>query len=403
MSLNETLNQYQTPPLSVGQEAGDTVYSKDDMFQKNLNDLLNNISCKSENKKKLLKQALHEIASTPQGRDIVSRLPRGMKIKILPFTVVLNAPLYWVVLGTYSWRNKTISLKASCIKENPSKIKGKDFKSVLLHELRHANQHALEGRDKDFFGRMTIVENFKANKLSEAETHAWVQTNLLCERIFGHWSNISKDKINAFLKRDLIGEKKKIFGILSNPFFNENKVRQTPVYQFQQALRHNNGNVYVSQKYLVGYYMTYLMQDNVGLKDKLWQIFYHWQAFQAARFYPRLTIDKKVQPNSDYEKILDRYQSEYGVQHQDIDRIGLGYFGIKYLNHIQKSWDLYEKKVEQEIEISLKRKISNIQELAQFKNQFDENPLQLSQLKKIRSYSDPMSFRAQMNRNKTKD
>ena len=272
MSLNKMLNQHQIMPLSIGQEANGTTYSKDDMFQNNFNGLLNNISSngKMPQKEELIRQAICEIASTPQGRDVIFRLPSDLKIKNLPFTVVLKDPLNWVALGTYSWRDKIISLKASCIKENPAKTKEKDLKAILIHELRHANQHALEGRDKNFFCRMSIAENFKADKLSEAETHAWFKTNLLCKRIFGHWSNISKDKINAFLKRDLIGEKKKIFGILSNPFFNENKVRQSPVYQFQQALRHNNGNVYVSQKYLVGYYMTYLMQDNVGLKDKLW-------------------------------------------------------------------------------------------------------------------------------------
>ena len=284
MSLSETLKQYQTQPLSIGQEVSGITYTKDDMFQNNFNGLLNNISSngKMPPKEELLKQALYEIANTEQGRDVISRLPSDMKIKILPFTVVLNAPLYWVVLGTYSWRNKTISLKASCIKENPSKIKGKDFKSVLLHELRHANQHALEGRDKNFFCRMSIAENFKANKLCEAETYAWFKTNLFCEKTFGHWANPTKEKIDAFMKRDLVAEKKKLFGVVPNPFFNENKIKQSPAYHFQQALRNNNGDVYAAQKHLTGYYMTYLMSDNVGLRDKLWQIFYHWQAFQAA-------------------------------------------------------------------------------------------------------------------------
>jgi hypothetical protein len=39
MRLNETLQQYQTKPLSVGQEAPTTVYSKEDMFQKQASEL----------------------------------------------------------------------------------------------------------------------------------------------------------------------------------------------------------------------------------------------------------------------------------------------------------------------------------------------------------------------------
>ncbi len=69
MSLNETLQQYQTKPLSVGQEAPTTVYSKEDMFQKNLNNLLNGIKNNTKNPKneERLKQILNEIAKTDQG------------------------------------------------------------------------------------------------------------------------------------------------------------------------------------------------------------------------------------------------------------------------------------------------------------------------------------------------
>lgn len=401
MSLSETLKQYQTQPLSIGQEVSGITYTKDDMFQNNFNGLLNNISSngKMPPKEELLKQALYEIANTEQGRDVISRLPSDMKIKILPFTVVLKDLIYLVALGTYLWSNKTISLKESIIKGNPAKTKEKDLKAILIHELRHANQHALEGRDKNFFCRMSIAENFKANKLCEAETYAWFKTNLFCEKTFGHWANPTKEKIDAFMKRDLVAEKKKLFGVVPNPFFNENKIKQSPAYHFQQALRNNNGDVYAAQKHLTGYYMTYLMSDNVGLRDKLWQIFYHWQAFQAARFYPRLSVDEKVQPNPEYEQILARFQSEYGVRHQDIDRTGLGYFGTKYLKHIQKSWDLFEKKVDQEIEISTRNHLKRWLD----ENQSDDTPLQPLRMQKIQSHSASVFLKAQMNRNKTHD
>ena len=80
MGLNETLHQHQTMPLSVGQEASSTTYSKEDMFQKNLNDLLSGIKTngKIPQKEAILKQILNEIAKTDQGHEIISRLPRGV-------------------------------------------------------------------------------------------------------------------------------------------------------------------------------------------------------------------------------------------------------------------------------------------------------------------------------------
>ena len=112
-----------------------------------------------------------------------------------------------------------------------------------------------------------------------------------------------------------------------------------------------------------------------------------------------MTIDKKVQPNPEYEKILDRYQSEYGVRHQDIDRTGLGYFGTKYLKHIQKSWDLFEKKVDQEIEISTRNHLKRWLD----ENQSDDTPLQPLRMQKIQSHSASVFLKSQMNRNKTHD
>ena len=334
MSLNKMLNQYQIMPLSIGQEANDITYSKEDIFQKKLNELLNNIvsNGKMPKKEKLLKQAIYEIASTPQGREVISGLPNNIKINMFSFTDVLKNPAYWSSFAGYSMQDNRVVLKASLIKGNPSKTKGLDLKAILIHELRHAYQYALVGASMNVFHTMSPKEIFKQNKLEEAETRAWFKTNLMCERILGHWGNPSKEKISAFMKRDLVVEKKKLLGFLPNPFFNEHKLKQSPVYILQQALRNNNGDIHAAQKYLVGTHITRLMRDKVDLKDKAWQFIYNGHslltAYCLSRFY--------VKNNSIYEQFLKRYQSEYSVKREEIDRIGMGKFRMKDLDFYQK-------------------------------------------------------------------
>lgn len=334
MNLNKTLQHYRTMPLSVGQEANDVTYSKEDIFQKKLNELLNNIfsNGKISKKEKLLRQTIQEIASTPQGREVISGLPNNMKINILSFTDTLIEPAYWSAFGGYSMQDNRVVLKASLIKGNPSKTKGLDLKAILIHELRHAYQYALVGASMDVFCTMPPKDVFKMNKLEEAETRAWFKTNLLCEKILGHWGNPSKEKISAFMKRDLVAEKKKLLGFLPNPFFNEHKLKQSPIYILQQALRNNNGDIHAAQKYLVGTHITRLMRDKVDLKDKAWQFIYNGNSLLAAYCFSRFYVKN----NSIYEQFLKRYQSEYNVKREDIDRIGMGKFRMKDLDFYQK-------------------------------------------------------------------
>lgn len=326
MSLNETLNQYQTPPLSVGQEAGDTVYSKDDMFQKNLNDLLNNISCKSENKKKLLKQALHEIASTPQGRDIVSRLPRGIKMQISSWKDMVMDSHVLIAKGTYDCVTKIVSLRPYLF----YRFNKNELRDTLVHELRHAHQDALNQTNRNIF---SAHETFKLSKLREVETHAWFKTDQFCRKHFGSWLNPDETKIKEFMNRDLISEKKKIFGVLPNPFFNEHKVKNSKMYVFQEALKQNNGNIYAAQKKLTGVHLKELMNPRVEMRDWYWKFYYDNNALGKSQYLS--SKDKNAMSNpTEYNKVLSRYQSEYGVKKEDIDKTGLSLENDKILDKV---------------------------------------------------------------------
>ena len=332
MRLNETLQQYQTKPLSVGQEAPTTVYSKEDMFQKNLNNLLNGIKNNTKNPKneERLKQILNEIAKTDQGRDIISRLPQGVKLEIASWKDMLMDPHMLITKGTYDCSDKTVSLRPYSF----NKINQNSLKQTLIHELRHANQDALHQTNQNIF---SLHETFKLSKLREAETHAWFKTNRFCQKHFGSWLNPDKNKITGFMKRDLIAEKKKIWGLLPNPFFNENKVKNSKNYIFQDALKKNNGDLYAAQKALTGVHLKELMNPRVEMKDWYWKNYYDNSSMGKALYFWRKNKEILSNPE-EYNKVLDRYQSDYGVKRQDIDKTGLSqeYEEILQKNHERK-------------------------------------------------------------------
>lgn len=329
MGLNETLHQHQTMPLSVGQEASSTTYSKEDMFQKNLNDLLSSIKTNGKMPKKeaMLKQILNEIAKTDQGYEIISRLPRGVKLEILSWKDILMNPHKLRTKGEYNFYSKSISLRPYFF----HKLTQNSLKHTFIHELRHANQDALHQTNHHIF---SAHETFKLFKLSEAETHAWFKTNRFCHKKFGSWLTPDNNKIKQFMDRDLIGEKKKIFGFLPNPFFNEDKVKNSKNYIFQEALKKNKGNIYAAQKVLTGVHLKELMTPRVKVQDWRWKFFYDNDSLIKSEFLS--SCDKNALSNpQEYNKILERYQSDYGVKREDIDKTGLNRHGEQRLqkNH----------------------------------------------------------------------
>lgn len=329
MGLNETLHQHQTMPLSVGQEASSTTYSKEDMFQKNLNDLLSGIKTNGKIPKKeaILKQILNEIAKTDQGHEIISRLPRGVKLKILSWKDILMNPHKLLTNGTYDFSNKSISLRSYFF----HRLTQNSLKHTIIHELRHANQDALHQTNHHIF---SAHETFKLFKLREAETHAWFKTNHFCHKKFGSWLTPDNNKIKQFMDRDLIGEKKQIFGFLPNPFFNEDKVKNSKNYIFQEALKNNKGDIYAAQKVLTGVHLKELMASRVKVQDWYWKFSYDNDALIKSELLS--SRDKNALSNpQEYNKILDRYQSDYGVKREDIDKTGLNRQGEQRLqkNH----------------------------------------------------------------------
>ena len=128
-----------------------------------------------------------------------------------------------ITKGTYNLSSKTISLRPHSF----YRFNKNELMNTLVHELRHANQDALHQTNRSIF---SAHETFKLSKLREAETHAWFKTNKFCRKHFGSWLNPDETKIKKFMNRDLILEKKKIFGVLPNPFFNEHKVKNSKTY-----------------------------------------------------------------------------------------------------------------------------------------------------------------------------
>ena len=139
------------------------------------------------------------------------------------------------------------------------------------------------------------------------------------------------------MKRDLIAEKKKIFGFLPNPFFNENKVKNSKNYIFQDALKKNNGDIYAAQKALTGVHLKELMNPRVEMKDWYWKFYYDNNSLGRAIHFSRQSKNVLSNPE-EYNKVLDRYQSDYGVERQDIDKTGLSqeYEEILQKNHERK-------------------------------------------------------------------
>lgn len=322
MSLNKTLYQFsvQTIPASIGQEGKDIVYTKEDMFHSNLNHLLNNIQNNSKNSKKeeILKKIIYDISNTPQGREIISSLPRDIKIEINSWKDMLKDPTTLGARGTYNFMNKTISLRPYLF----NKFNQKSLMNVFIHELRHANQDALhQTYRKDTF---SAHEVFKLGKLREAETYAWYKTNNFCKKRFGNWVSPDKKKIEKFMNRNLIAEKKHILGFLPNPFFNEDKVKQSKDYIFQDALKKNNGDIYVAQKSLTGIHLKELMSSRVKIKDLSWKFRYDNTLVEKAVAHSSRNKNMLSNP-TEYNKVLERYQTDYNLKREDIDKIGGGH------------------------------------------------------------------------------
>ena len=247
---------------------------------------------------KLIRKALHEIARTPGGRELLEQVPAT-----LPIESERTMPVDWYG-AYYDVTNDRMSIKSDQIKSEDTP-RGVNIETVykLRHELRHAAQDArglnLEGREANI-DQLTTV-----SKLSEAETRAWDNVNNLTESYIRF---DSQEHYNADMKT-----------FMNAPFGKDYAPDEV---ELQNQLRQHNGDLLKAQKAMVAQKIVQMMSPDF-MEAQDWRRKYEWQAVQNAYTnIERKDVSEAGAPQA-FDKALQYYVQEYGIKKGDIDKPNL--------------------------------------------------------------------------------
>ena len=260
-------------------------------FEKNYKYLMGNMSGAwfsgvfSKGDEAKMKEALMEIAKTPEGREIISQLPPNFQIsstRSLPDNFD----------GFYRFDENDITLNTS----SPIALTS----SVLFHEMRHAvqqNHYDLGISNKGYSAEQAIC----IDKLTEAETAAWERA---------------------------------MYASTKNPQWKTTEVNKNDMQLYNTCLKQCNGNEEKARKMMVGKLIPQYM--SVNCSNQSWVATYNLQAVNNTLDASRQGHITTKGNNQEFNRVLDYYTNEYGIDKIKISKSNI----YPTLNHWSKGAEI---------------------------------------------------------------
>lgn len=245
---------------------------------------------------RLLRKALHNIARTFDGQDLLMQVPETLPIGS-------KRKMHDPLAGAYyDMKENELFVKSDEIKSEKS-INGvsESVMRLLKHELRHAAQDA---RGMFMEGKKLSVEQVGAlDKLAESETRAW---EIMDSFMSSYFRFDSQENFDATMKAFMSAE--------FDPQYAPKEL------EFQKLLRDNKGDVLKAQKTVVGKMIAESMAKEFN-QDMGWRLFYEKQALRniSSRIVRK---DISAAGNDEaFDQALSYFTKEYGIQKKDINKI----------------------------------------------------------------------------------
>ncbi|MBR5129655.1 MAG: hypothetical protein IKV03_00310 [Alphaproteobacteria bacterium] len=289
-------------------------------FQKNYRHLYKTVSGAwfSFGDEKKIRQALHDIASFSMGHEVIAGLPEDMSLSSKNF---MPSNVY----GALHIGDNSIILNTSYVDDtfiDKSIGIASSLPMTMFHELLHARQR------KDGITLMdqqpSIDELLHAQKLIEAEAAAWTRVLAITDNFSSTGSfYLTPYEIKDLMQRDLISEERNRWKKNGEEHKFDKRREEifkkiNPAYTLQEALISCHGNYHLAQKKLVREEIKKLMSQNGH-----WAQFYNKQILGVASF---LCSEGKVSKQGNpvaYQKMLDYYQKNYGLNPNEINNNNL--------------------------------------------------------------------------------
>ncbi len=251
---------------------------------------------------KMLQEALHEIASTPHGQNIIANLKPNTPVGTTNFFEGGGSGLY---------TGGEVTMPAN-LGDNVGKNR---LTTTLAHELLHAKQAYLgEGRTANLSPRQILVKDL----LCEAEAESWDRAHNLTNLAFSSL-HPDREQISTFLAKkpeqlraDIESYLKKENIKYSAEFLSD---VQKHLQTFQSFLQKNNGNLYQAQKEVVRRNIPKLMAGNASEK---WKELYEKQAINNLKIAQTKWLSIKGD-ESIYMAHLNRVSQEYNIPISKLD------------------------------------------------------------------------------------
>lgn len=251
---------------------------------------------------KMLQEALHEIASTPHGQNIIANLDPNTPVGTTNFFKGGGSGLY---------TGGEVTMPAN-LGDNVGKNR---LTTTLAHELLHAKQKYLgETRTDNLSPRQLLVTGL----LSEAEAESWDRAHNLTYLAFSSL-HPDREQISTFLAKtpeQLRADVERYARKENIELSTENLAyAQKQLQAFQSFLQKNNGNLYQAQKEVVQRNIPKLMAENT--KDG-WKAFYEKQEINNLKIAQTnwLSIEGD---ESIYRTHLNRVSQEYNIPISKLD------------------------------------------------------------------------------------
>lgn len=275
---------------------------------------------------KMLQEALYEIASTPQGQNIIANLDPNMPVGTTNFFKGGG-------LGLYT--DGEVIMPANL----GDKLGKNELTVTLAHELLHAKQEYLgENRKANLSPRQVLVKSL----LREAEAEAWDKAHNLTHIVFSSL-HPDREQIATFLAKtpeqlradvERYAQKENIELSAENLALMQDGLRT-----FQSTLQKNNGNLYQTQKEIVRRNIPKLMAENT---KNGWKEFYEKQGINNLKKASTIFLSAKGD-EAEYLTHLNRVSQEYNIPLSKLDVLVISDTAQQQLAQVENAVHMGEK------------------------------------------------------------